>query len=77
MKNIAQELSDSQLDAISGGCCRYERPKCSSGYEYCEDDYSKCEPKHRGYEESCRKPRSKEHCKSPWERWSGHRNDCY
>ncbi len=63
MTNIAQELSDAQLDAISGGCYRPEPPKC-------DYDYNKCDSKYDNkYEDHCEKPRKKDHCKSPWEKW--------
>jgi hypothetical protein len=61
MNTLAQELSDAQLDAISGGCYyRPEPPKCDPDpcqkpYETKHDDYD-CHPK-------------KKHCESPWERW--------
>lgn len=58
MNNIAQELSDAQLDAISGGCYRPEPPKCEP-----KPYYDPCEYK---YDDSY-KP--KQHSKSPWERW--------
>ncbi len=75
MKNIAQELSDTQLDAISGGCYRPEPPKCDYDYDY---DYNKCETKkHDSYEDHCEKPRKKEHCKSPWEKWYERAHDFY
>jgi hypothetical protein len=35
-----QELSDAQLEAISGGCRRYEDDSCSEKkYDSCEDSY--------------------------------------
>lgn len=72
MKNIAQELSDAQLDAISGGCYRPEPKKCDYN-DY--DDYNKCEPKkHDDYD--C-KPRKKDHCKSPWEKWYERAHDYF
>jgi hypothetical protein len=72
MKNIAQELSDAQLDAISGGgCYRPEPKKCDYDYDY---DYKKCEPKKRDYD--CYKPRKKD-CKSPWEKWYERAHDYF
>lgn len=56
MNNIAQELSDTQLDAISGGCYR-EPPKC--------EEKPHCKPKHDDYD----RYESRKHCEKPYERW--------
>ena len=72
MKTIdAQELSDAQLDAISGGCYKPEPKSCDyeKKYEkkYCDYDYDydyDCHPK-------------KKHCESPWERWYERCHDSY
>jgi hypothetical protein len=62
MNKNAQELSDLQLDAISGGCYRPEPPKCDP--DPCHKSYDS-----KNYDDhDCYKPR-KQHCESPWERW--------
>jgi hypothetical protein len=38
-----QELSDAQLEAISGGCRRYENDSC------CEKKYDSCENSYKSY----------------------------
>ena len=63
MKNT-NELSDLQLDAISGGCHRPEPKHCKPNYNSCDDDdysYNKCEPKHYKCDDDY-KPRY-DHCK--------------
>jgi hypothetical protein len=68
MKN-QQELSDAQLDAISGGCYRPEPKKCDSY------DYDPC--KSKKYDDCDYKPRKK-HCgESPWEKWYEKCHDFY
>jgi hypothetical protein len=70
MNNLAQELSDAQLDAISGGCYyRPEPPKCDP-----DPCYKPCETKHDDYD--CYKPKKK-HCESPWERWYDRAHDYF
>ena len=60
--NKTHELSDAQLDAISGGCYRPEPKKCDYDYEPKKFD------KHDDYDYDCYQPK-KQHCESPWERW--------
>ena len=69
MNNLAQELSDAQLDAISGGCYRPEPPKCDP-----DPCYDPCQSKKY---DDCYDSKKKHHCESPWERWYDRCNDYF
>lgn len=56
MNNKAQELSDSQLDAISGGCYYPKPDYCEPKPDHCKPKPYDCHPKKDCYE-------------SPWDRW--------
>jgi len=75
MKTIdAQELSDAQLEAISGGCYRPEPKSCDyeKKYEnYCDYDYD------YDYDYDCHRPKKKYCGESSWEKLYERCHDYY